>query len=490
MSIIIQTIGGANNTPYPDETSTNTDSPSGPEHFWAGLRLACPTVHLEKTVGVADGTSTLFSIGDVYEEGYLDVFLNGVKQRITTHYTETSPETGTFTFVSTPPANYQISAIYAKLCDSDLTFGSSTGLPARKPSAFPGLGPWQRVYTAGGGGTQGAKFAYTDNVYDTSPTWTAVNTGLPTTSGTRAVGSASETGLAVDPFNPSTTAMLACYTDTANSIVEIFRNTAIRTGGSWSSVFSVTTLNTLTGDVNTTMDLFEIYSTIAASGVYYATVLGDVSGNRIIHTHDNGANWTVSATFGSEIPGIAVGQRNALLVYVSVDDVGTGNQDARTNLADHHVWADSHAFATPSTTRWISIPLLPLDTEVYTLNDSLTQVSTNSADTFATHNSTPVLTNRLRFSPTAPDTAWILSTTGLRRSSDRYLTSAAITLPSVGSWRDGSLMGTDALCLVRSTTPFVYTTPDWANFTDRSGNISSTYQAAQGPRQVAHDWTS
>ncbi len=63
--------------------------------------------------GSVNGTNTAFTVaGSVYIAGTLQVFLNGVLQVPGEAITETTPNSGIFTFITAPPSNSQILATY------------------------------------------------------------------------------------------------------------------------------------------------------------------------------------------------------------------------------------------------------------------------------------------------------------------------------------------------------------------------------------------
>lgn len=65
--------------------------------------------------GLVNDVNTLFTVSEeIYKSGTLRVFVNGVLQQNGVSWTETTPGSGTFTFVSAPFTGDIISAIYQK----------------------------------------------------------------------------------------------------------------------------------------------------------------------------------------------------------------------------------------------------------------------------------------------------------------------------------------------------------------------------------------
>jgi hypothetical protein len=56
----------------------------------------------ETPAGTVGGSNTTFTTSRPYVSGTLEVFINGVKQKRTTHFTETTPSTGVFTMSDAP----------------------------------------------------------------------------------------------------------------------------------------------------------------------------------------------------------------------------------------------------------------------------------------------------------------------------------------------------------------------------------------------------
>jgi hypothetical protein len=60
------------------------------------------TIFDETPSGTVNGTTTLFTAARGYVAGSLAVYINGVKQKRGTHFTETTPASGTFTMTDAP----------------------------------------------------------------------------------------------------------------------------------------------------------------------------------------------------------------------------------------------------------------------------------------------------------------------------------------------------------------------------------------------------
>jgi hypothetical protein len=178
---------------------------------------------------------------------------------------------------------------------------------------------YRRVVAAGGyytgvSATSVPHFAYTENVYDGSPTWVANDNGLP--------ASGILTNLLLDPFAPGSRAYVHCGTD-------VYRNDAYRSGGAWTKILDQTIVQTLINPVFFAAGfwLSPIDTTLALDGRLYAAVLGLNFSQAswwnawMLKSDDHGATWTASAQAalpGSHpnIPVVGASQRNADLCYV------------------------------------------------------------------------------------------------------------------------------------------------------------------------------
>ena len=297
MSVLIQPTPGMR-VGAGDRNSTTTTDPNGPNNFWAGLRFGCP-VWKTKDLGTTTG-GTVYTVGEAYATGYIVPYLCGVAQG-PTRFTETDVDIGTFTFDVAPDSGWPIHVDYAVYCDDDFQLHIPTlqgfGLPkvTNSGKVGSGTGPGARVLVAGI--SAGApRFAWTDNIYVATPSFTANTTGLPGTATTIPF-------LKLDPFNPSTIAFLV-----VDNI--LYKNTAYRTGGSWSSVL------TFGGTVE------DVQLSIAAPG--FIAVLGRVGGNEVLqHSHDAGATWTsASIAIDNSSQNMVVGQWDNSLVLFVVWDAG------------------------------------------------------------------------------------------------------------------------------------------------------------------------
>lgn len=70
------------------------------------------TVSDETPSGAINGSNTAFTTTQPYIGNSLEVFVNGVKQKRTAHYTETTPSTGSFTVGDAPIAGDIVSVNY------------------------------------------------------------------------------------------------------------------------------------------------------------------------------------------------------------------------------------------------------------------------------------------------------------------------------------------------------------------------------------------
>jgi hypothetical protein len=71
--------------------------------FVAGIPTTTSSNEVNKTpTGALNGTNKVFTLPSSYVGGSLEVWINGLKQVLTTHYTETTPSTGVFTMSDAP----------------------------------------------------------------------------------------------------------------------------------------------------------------------------------------------------------------------------------------------------------------------------------------------------------------------------------------------------------------------------------------------------
>lgn len=91
--------------------------------------------------GTVNGSTTVFTASQAYIPGSLQVFINGVKQKRTTHFTETSPGTGSFTMSDAPltgddiMVSYQYT--YGVTANSDTVDGYHAASTATANTLFP-----------------------------------------------------------------------------------------------------------------------------------------------------------------------------------------------------------------------------------------------------------------------------------------------------------------------------------------------------------------
>lgn len=291
------------------------------------IYLACPTVKMEKHVATGDGATKDFDIGDSYEAGYLEVFINGIKQAITTHYTEGNADLGTFTMNQAPATGDSIDVIYAKLC--------SAGMTPVKPTPYtpPGVanGPGKRVYLVGHKTSGAPFFVWTENIYATPIVWQENSTGLPT-----AIDAGNNISLHIDPYHPSTAGWIVLDNAADSEGHSLWRNTSLRGGGTWTNIFDLADWNADTGRSDTSIAIRGRYenipgmaTTIATAGfVAWVVQSAPTVIVRVIHSHDYGVTRTYGTPPTNAVHrGIALGQHNSNKVYLSQSGVFVRSAD-------------------------------------------------------------------------------------------------------------------------------------------------------------------
>ena len=434
----------------------------------AKLTIPCPMVHMQKSVGRGDAVTTGFLLGDNYEAGYLDIFVNGLKQRVTTHWTEGSADVGNFSFVQAPATNDYIDAIYAKQCDCGLVPCASVG---NTTSVTPGLGtgPGKRVIIAGRT-TSTPRFGWTENIFAATPAWTSNTTGLPASSSIVKC-------LRLDPFNPTSSALMVL--EHATQGAEVYRNTAYRTGGSWTKIFSYT-------DVASPSAFFinDIQYSIASPGRIYIFwgASGVGFGTSCSHTHNNGTSWTNinihSTQPVSDNGNMVVGQHNADKLWISNPD--GSNPDSLFRSSDGgHTWVQELHPVTNSAGVVLAVPYEgnSSDANVYWGLSGGLYKSTDSGDNFSSYSTATFSANNLFFCNSQSSLMWTFleGSDTIYKSNDTGATFTAYTAPT----------NVDAASLLRNVlwyianagaSPTVRTSPSFATgtFTNRSGDVATT----------------
>lgn len=154
------------------------------------------TISSEAPSGTIDGSNTTFTLSRAYIAGSLEVYIDGIHQRRTTDYTETTPGSGVFTMAAAPLSgqtvycNYQFNLNPSSNADTvDGIHASSTAtagqlMPLNSNAVF-GAALLALVKQRQGGTTGDASWqtAGTSNT-DTSSKAVKIQTGVITTTGT------------------------------------------------------------------------------------------------------------------------------------------------------------------------------------------------------------------------------------------------------------------------------------------------------------------
>lgn len=512
MSILIDpTSGGLGSA---GQQSTLTESPEGPDAIWSGLRFQCP-VWKTKDLGTTGG-GTVYTVGEAYVTGYIVPKLCGVAQG-PTRFTETDTSLGTFTFDVAPDSGWPIHVDYGVYCDEGLGLHipslQGKGLPAKATltgGIGRGSGGGSRAYVAGRRADTGAPiFVWTENIYAASPTWTANITGLPAAIGTQAIGNA--TYFRLDPWAPSTTGYM-CVPNTGESssnTIEVYKNTAMRTGGTWTKIFDYTTHNTATGESATGIEEIDLALSIVQPNflVMVAEQRGGTSNldTYLLHSHDGGTTW--SGVFMANIFGagcaVLAGHHDATIVYGSNSPVGGGA---------YGIWRSTDHGHTVSLREQIDLRdglVLPYnanasDAILFTVASALglnsPARSTDGADTWTViaDGTNYTWTRMAIHSADFTDVAIALggqfgnTSTGLSNDGGNNWTQTANPTSALGT---GLAMLRPGIYFYVSTgtNTKIFTSSDWITFTDRTGNfataVGSTIANAV-PQDIVPDWTS
>ncbi len=458
-----------------------------------------PTVRLQKTLD-GDGVTKVFSIDDVYVSGYLDVFINGIKQQITTHYSESTPALGTFTMVRAPSNGADIDVIWAK----DTAFGSGDGRGPQEPpsgGATPppgkipsGLG--ERAYLSGRTAGNVPKVARTNNIYATSPVYTDISTGLP--------GSGVADRAVLHYLNAWNTTEGLCIVPrtSGNGSDALYRATGINGTPTWSEVFALADLNTALSTSEGDMTLVQVAFTAAIVGRVYLIGRGDSAVEVFVaYSPDGGTTWSVTDLSGlaeaaPDQQSILAGQHNGDVVYVlhmdspqdiqiykSTDGAQSFSQQSDENgqfTGQHRLFYD-YENSDSNETRIYRLENGTSDNDTWELSiDSgvtFSRVRRNTENSVWAH--VPGVANKWLMSkpPSSPSQ---------RISGDDGATEVeTATSETINTNEQVSLLKEGVYAIIHNnTTP--KTSPDWANFTDRSGDVSSTMATLD---HITHDWT-
>ncbi len=481
------------------------DGPGGGnEHDPVGrFRSQCP-IKWNYFHAVGDGATKIWTVGDYYIVDYISIYINGLMQARTAHFAQTDPDLGTFTMTQVPRDDDFVDAWYATYCDEDmkpiLPIDSDTGKP-QAPWEAPGSNPkgtGRCVYICGSKDVGGWRpfFAYTKDIYADSVVWVENSTGLPST----IVG---EARITVDPWNPSTTVYL--ITRVSGDTAEIYKNTAVQTGGSWTKVYDVAQHNSNTGHSDSAIQVTMSYngsehsamlSTIAVPDRYCFRLYDDGGNTYVVHTHDGMATQTeveiagISHAAGDE-RGFAFGQHDADRVWV-LD--GTNSTDNLYYSTDH-----GHSFSNLGDMQDLDSLYLPYhdndDDDVLlgrrsTGGTQMRKSTDNGAtwDDWSTDSTSP---HHFEVRMAAAGGLGIAS----NLSTDAYLTndgaqSWSTTSVSFEILRVALLRPGVYFACGRTNGKEVYTSPDWVNFTSRVGNLHSEVASNPDVYDIVPDWTS
>lgn len=217
-----------------------------------------------------------------------------------------------------------------------------------------------RVYIAGrdfGAGNEPV-FAFTNNFWAASPTWVKNVTGLPAV-----LGGASIVHFRYDPFHSSTIGFYACENN-ATSSWEVYKNTDMTGGGTWSKIFDVATFNATTNQSRTAITIYDMDFSIAIEGFFMMYIVGSggsgTNGTYAVHTHDGGETFPTGVNIEPSFPttsqvtyGLALGQHNPERAYINMDTGGLGNEGIYRSDDGGHIWTrrftgDPSFFTTPT----------------------------------------------------------------------------------------------------------------------------------------------
>lgn len=462
------------------------------------IQVSCPTPQSRKEF-TGDGVTAVFDVGEPYLSGYLWVWLNGLMCDVTDVVQEVTPTLGTFQFTTAPKTSDYIQVIYAQACGQGVTLVPQ---PIVRSPLGKGTGQGKRVYVAGQAGTA-SKFGWTEDITAATPTWTANNAGLPAPGG-------NQWRLLLDPYAPGSRGYMFYGADGATSLSSLWRNTAMRTGGTWTEVLTLAGVRTATGDAGiANFIILSADMTIAQIGMFYVVIGtgGGAGGNQpyLLHTHDYGATWTALAlpagnyNDGPQQGNRAIaGQHDALRAWVFVD--GTGYSVTR-------VTADGgHNFTTP--TQNADGPMrvqyrLATDNDSVLFDNASTNFkkSTDYGETWATVSISPSGRTPFRVADVGTqlivmDDRTSVDSNAIRISVDggaTWTTRDPAVKAMAGGGPDGKLaLLRNASLVVVGQDPYVAISTNMATFSSKGGNVASILNdGANLPtlHNVQIDWT-
>ncbi len=450
-----------------------------------------PTVRLQKTLD-GDGVTKIFSINDEYESGYLDIFINGLKQQITTHYSENTPALGTFTMVRAPSNGADIDVIWAK----KTAFGSGDGRGPQTPSfdppgTKPGIG--NRVLMAGRDSSNNIVLAKTEEFHATSPTWTAISTtGLPATASGALL-------VRLDPWSPSDTAVI---TSLGENGFGLYKNTAWRTGD-WSQTLTLATAQATTGVTGSTgWEIGQIRYTIAQPD--FIAVYGRLSGGSapfqsIFHSHDGGIIWSsgtdLTGTSGNFAGDFVIGQHDAEIMHVWIPRPGATARHAHGLSIDHGHTIPDTLVHDSNATQDLYLPYEGNDDDLdcYEYGVSGFQFT---PDGWATESAPAVNPGKATMQIDNTDSSHAVwgDDDDLDQTTDAFATSTNATVTRGPELREHIGQGSGGwICAGGpagggNNALQAFSTPDWATTTERTGDLGSLLASGQ-IEVLVPDWT-
>lgn len=197
----------------------------------------------------------------------------------------------------------------------DYTAAGEDGLQVGVGSLRLQVTTGRRVYVVGAGPT----FAWTENVFDASPTWTANNTGLGAHGST-------DSRLFLDPDSPDSRGYIY-----VPGVPALYRNDAMREAGSWASVMDATIFAALVeaikaGSLSLGEPAFGTGGRVVIVYKYINLAETGVGAGALV-SNDNGDTWTAVGLGGWSIAysgyigarGSAIGLTNNDIVYCCLE---------------------------------------------------------------------------------------------------------------------------------------------------------------------------
>ena len=475
------------------------------------MRVQCPIKWQQKSF-TGDGATTTYSVSSYYISGFLRVFINGDYQEPSTHFSELDPDFGTFDMAQAPANNDKVNVEWAEYCDDDLEEGLPVTDPADGGTGLPHPGddlwepPWpgripsgegKRVYLSGRTVGNVPKIVRTSNVYATSPVYTNISTGLPGT------GVADRPVLHYLSAWDTTKGLCIVPRTSGNGSDALYRATGIDGTPTWSAVFELADLNTALSTSEGDMTLVQVAFTAAIPSRVYLLGRGDsVVEVFVAYSSDSGATWSVTDLSGlaegaPDQQSLLAGQHDGDVVYVLHEDGATDIQTYKSSDG-----AQSFAQVSDNNGQFTGEHRLFSD---YDSNDS------NEARIHRLYNGTSdndswalSIDGGVSFSDVRRNTAnsiwahvpgvakkWLMSKPpsgpSQRVSGDDGATETeTATSETINTHEQVSLLKEGVYAIIHDDdTP--KTSTDWANFTDRSGNIADTMAVLD---HITHDWTS